>query len=80
MKHLHICIITFNKIMKAIIEDLNSKTDNRFVYAIGIFCLLSICLSQFPKTKKNPIIVKTQITMASKLGNNIDIGHLPSYQ
>ena len=54
--------------MKTIIADINRKTDNRFVYAIGVFCLLSICLSQFPeaqviKSKKE----KKEIIMASNV-------------
>ncbi|MFT4532822.1 MAG: hypothetical protein ACI9P5_000166 [Saprospiraceae bacterium] len=53
--------------MKTLIEDLNRKTDNRFVYAIGIFCLLSICLSHFPEAKQKAEIMKNEIIIASNL-------------
>ncbi len=66
--------------MKTILEDFNRKTDNRFVYAIGVFCLLSMCLSQFPERKKKPKFVKTDIAMVSNLGNTIDIVQLPNYK
>ena len=63
--------------MKAMIEELNRKTDNRFVYAIGVFCLLSICLSQFPEVKQKPEIVKKEIIMASNFTNTTGITQLP---
>ena len=64
--------------MKAMIEDLNRKTDNRFVYAIGIFCLLSICLSQFPEAKQKQAILKKETIMASNLTNTTGIAQLPN--
>lgn len=64
--------------MKAMIEDLNRKTDNRFVYAIGIFCLLSICFSQFPEAKKKSKVIKKEIIMASNLTNTNGIAQLPN--
>jgi len=56
--------------MKTLIEDINRKTDNRFVYAIGIFCLLSICSTQFPEARQRSNIEKNEIIVASNYSNN----------
>lgn len=65
--------------MKTIIEDINRKTDNRFVYAIGVFCLMSICLSQFPEAQQRTKIEKNEIIVASNYSNNNSIAEL-TYQ
>ena len=66
--------------MKTLIEDLNRKTDNRFVYAIGVFCLMSICLSQFPEAKQKTETIKRGIVVASNLTSPSDNGQLHNFK
>lgn len=55
--------------MKTIIKNINRKTDNRFIYAIGVFCLLSICMSQFPEAQQKQTVDKNEIIIASNISN-----------
>lgn len=55
---------TNTEIMRATVKQLNEKTDNRFVYAIGLFCLLSICISEFPKATSKAEVKKSEIIVA----------------
>ena len=57
------------EIMKATLENINRKTDNRFVYALGLFCLLSICISEFPEDTKLADTTKTEL-IASNMQSN----------
>jgi len=62
--------------MNTTIKTLNEKTDNRFTYAIGLFCLLSICMSQFPEASPKSDDKKTKIMVADKTQElNRDIIH-----
>ncbi len=52
--------------MSTTVKNLNQKTDNRFTYAIGLFCLLSICMSQFPNADSKSDVKKSEIMVADK--------------
>lgn len=55
--------------MRATLENINRKTDNRFLYALGLFCLLNICISEFPEPTKSIDNPKTEL-IASNLKAN----------
>lgn len=62
--------------MKETLKVLNEKSDNRFVYAIGLFVLLSICVGRFP-SEKTITTIPNETNMATI---NLETTAVASYQ